>query len=400
MSEEVEPKERQSKRQKVLKEQKLPAEKDAILKSGQSTGTKIKHHAQDLYFGKQYHKLDNVRKDSISNGFNSILDLTNNSRERNGQRSLFTNEEWLKLSSKWNKQQENIEIIDLAMDSSDDDYCCKSVIDAFTLRGSSYMELDEIECFRDEENTVDLVDEFDDEKKWLSIWLASSLQKNNRDDKFYRDHRKTLREGKTVADQFYRFPGLTSREKKNIAGCCIQIAAVEGQVMNVKMVDQGLYVASHLGSLRLPSSQVEMRETRILLERLFTLKRNLLYLKNLFQKLEFDKSSESKSMERKLDIKRSPYENSSNEQSSSNESSNEEFSEEEISEEEASEEKVPRKDFSGVHKDAKYTDWVRGSWFPPPPKEDLRYDCVWHKHLFSLLVRQSSIHMFNPSLKH
>ncbi|CEP11461.1 hypothetical protein [Parasitella parasitica] len=92
-------------RAKVLKKKKLPAEKDAILKSGQSTGTIIKHHAQDLYFGKQYHKLDNVQKDSISNGFNSILDLTNNSPERNGQRSLFTNEEWLKLNKKWNKQK-------------------------------------------------------------------------------------------------------------------------------------------------------------------------------------------------------------------------------------------------------------------------------------------------------
>lgn len=102
---EEEPKVRQSKRQKVLKEKKLPTEKDAILKSGQSTGTKIKHHAQDLYFGKQYYKLDNIQKDSISNGFNSILDLTNNRPERNGQRSLFTNEEWLKLNSKWNKQK-------------------------------------------------------------------------------------------------------------------------------------------------------------------------------------------------------------------------------------------------------------------------------------------------------
>ena len=212
--------------------------------------------------------------------------------------------------------------------------------------------------------------------------------KNNHDGKFYSDHRKILREGKTAVDQFYGFLGLKSREKRNITGCCIQIAGVEGQVMNIKLVDQGLYVASRLGSLRLPSSQVEMRKTRVLLQRLFTLKRNLLYLKNLFQKLEFDKSFDSKSMERKLNFKRSPYENSSSEQSFSNESSNEEISsqevsEEEISKEEASEEKVPSEDVSDVHKDTKYTSWVRGSWFPPPPKKDLRYDGVWHKHLFS-----------------
>jgi hypothetical protein len=141
--------------------------------------------------------------------------------------------------------------------------------------------------------------------------VCVEFAKNNHDGKFYSDHRKILREGKTVVDQFYGFLGLKSREKRNIAGCCIQIAGVEGQVMNIKLVDQGLYVAGRLGSLRLPSSQVEMRKTRVLLQRLFTLKRNLLYLKNLFQKLEFDKSSDSKSMKRKLNIKRSPYENSS-----------------------------------------------------------------------------------------
>ncbi len=57
-----EPKEKQSKHQKVLMEKKLPAEKGAILKSGQSTGTKIKHHAQDLYFEKQYHTLDMFKR--------------------------------------------------------------------------------------------------------------------------------------------------------------------------------------------------------------------------------------------------------------------------------------------------------------------------------------------------
>lgn len=99
-----EPRERNNKRQKVLREKKLPAEKDAILKSGKSTGTLIKHHAQDLYFGKLYHKLNNAEKDSISNGLNSILDLTNNSVDENSQRSLLE-AEWLDLNKKWNKQK-------------------------------------------------------------------------------------------------------------------------------------------------------------------------------------------------------------------------------------------------------------------------------------------------------
>lgn len=82
---------------------KLPAEKDALLNSGQSAGTKIKHHAQFIYFGHQYHKLDNAQKGSISNGLNSILDLTNHNSGSNDQRSLFTKEELLTLNNKWNK---------------------------------------------------------------------------------------------------------------------------------------------------------------------------------------------------------------------------------------------------------------------------------------------------------
>lgn len=59
---------------------------------------------------------------------------------------------------------------------------------------------------------------------------------------------------------------------------------------------------------------------------------------------------------------------------------------EETFEEEASEEKVPSEEISGVHKDTKYANWIRGSWFPRSPKKDLRYDDVWHKQLFALLI--------------
>jgi hypothetical protein len=55
------------------------------------------------------------------------------------------------------------------------------------------------------------------------------------------------------------------------------MAGVDDQAMNVKLVDQGLYVTSQLGTLRLPSSHIGMRKVRVLLERLFTLKRNLLH---------------------------------------------------------------------------------------------------------------------------
>lgn len=97
--------------------------------------------------------------------------------------------------------------------------------------------------------------------------------------KFHSDHVKILREGKTIADQFYKFPGLKNKEKKVIAGCCIQIASVEGIVTNVKLVDDELYVASRLGLPRLPCSQIDMRKARVLLERLFSLKKNIAYEK-------------------------------------------------------------------------------------------------------------------------
>lgn len=205
--------------------------------------------------------------------------------------------------------------------------------------------------------------------------------KNNNDNKFYSDHRKILREGKTVVDQFYRFSDLKSREKRSIAGCCIQIAGVEGQVMNVRLVDQGLYVASRLGSLRLPSSHTELRKMRTLLERLFSLKANLVYIKNCLRNLEFDKSSE-KCMDKTLNTKRSPYENFPNESGSSDE----EISDQEDSEKETSEviKGKPTEEDTGINMDTKYISWIRGSWFPPPPKKDQTYDGIWHKYLFSL----------------
>ncbi|KAI7903430.1 uncharacterized protein BX663DRAFT_411176, partial [Cokeromyces recurvatus] len=54
---------------------------------------------------------------------------------------------------------------------------------------------------------------------------------------------------------------------------CIQIFGVEGQINQVKLVDDGLYISRGLGSLFLPTCGRDMYKTRILLERLMSMKK-------------------------------------------------------------------------------------------------------------------------------
>lgn len=46
----------------------------------------------------------------------------------------------------------------------------------------------------------------------------------------------------------------------------MQIAGPDGQMSKAKLVNNGLYAASHLGSLRLPSTQIDLRNLCTLLE--------------------------------------------------------------------------------------------------------------------------------------
>lgn len=84
----------------------------------------------------------------------------------------------------------------------------------------------------------------------INIEFAKTLENS----KYQLDHRKILRESKTIADTFYKNPNLDVRYKSNIQANCIQVTGVEGQVFVVKLVDNGLYVSQKVGSLRLPSS--------------------------------------------------------------------------------------------------------------------------------------------------
>lgn len=83
----------------------MSKEKNTILKKQNSVGTVLKKKANDIYNGNQYHKLDNIQKNTVCNGFNSILDLCGNQNEENSQRRLFNDEEWKTLNKLFNKRK-------------------------------------------------------------------------------------------------------------------------------------------------------------------------------------------------------------------------------------------------------------------------------------------------------
>ncbi|KAI8344896.1 hypothetical protein EDC96DRAFT_449436, partial [Choanephora cucurbitarum] len=124
---------------------------------------------------------------------------------------------------------------------------------------------------------------------------------------------------------------------------------IDLRVCYLSSVDKGLYVANHVGSLRLPSSGADLRKARTLLERLFTLKHDICKQSEQFEAMENERVARKQSMEAKQNKTRFPYEN----------------------------------DVNDSARDEKYTSWVRSSWFPPPPKKDVKYQGVWPKCLFS-----------------
>ncbi|KAI9478515.1 MAG: hypothetical protein EXX96DRAFT_571212 [Benjaminiella poitrasii] len=129
----------------------------------------------------------------------------------------------------------------------------------------------------------------------------------------------------------------------------------------VKLVDNGLYVASHLGSLRLPSSQMDLRKLRTLLERLFTLKKIIVGQKAYYDMIEHSECATRKSIEFKQNTERSPY--SPSHQSSPSSPSL----------------------LSTSSSNEGYITWVRGTWFSPSKKKDRKYEGEWNPSLFSPL---------------
>ncbi|RCH80434.1 hypothetical protein CU098_001807, partial [Rhizopus stolonifer] len=63
--------------------------------------TKIKNHAINMILDSVYNKLDEDKKNTISNSFNSVLDLSNEREGANTQKSLFSDFEWRDLKQKY-----------------------------------------------------------------------------------------------------------------------------------------------------------------------------------------------------------------------------------------------------------------------------------------------------------
>ncbi|KAI8058712.1 hypothetical protein BDF21DRAFT_467560 [Thamnidium elegans] len=54
--------------------------------------------------GKKFSELNTLEKITVSNGFNSILDLTDNNDDSVSQKTLFTKEQWEELNNLYNKK--------------------------------------------------------------------------------------------------------------------------------------------------------------------------------------------------------------------------------------------------------------------------------------------------------
>ncbi|KAG1168218.1 hypothetical protein G6F46_004858 [Rhizopus delemar] len=107
----------------------------------------------------------------------------------------------------------------------------------------------------------------------------------------------------------------------------------------IKLVDNGLNAANKLGSLRLPSTGLDMRKARTLIERLFTTKKDAKYLAKCHTILSNGVALALKSTNQKQNNKRSPYD----------------------------------KEQDDEIKSGHYCAWIRGSWFPPLQKKDKPY---------------------------
>ncbi|KAI7897712.1 uncharacterized protein BX663DRAFT_584304 [Cokeromyces recurvatus] len=366
-------KNRRSKRVKTKKS--VPAEKDTISEGfTQSVASIIKERANSIYLDKAYHKLDNASKNTISNGFNSILDLSDNNEGKNSQKSFFTEDQWKTLNDLWNKKKswkplpsgisfELKEIETLAKTNIKSAYVKSLEMQAkyaFSENEEYFKVYSSIlSTIHHNKNILNLGVKnkmYTEEDYVVNVWSpilsagesvsadSSESKKNNdhtkkgtigdkvdlrvctrsasgkivdllnfefsnnmADNKIFTDHRKTLCEAKTVADKFYRSPLIKKRTKKNLRSYSVQIAQVEGQITSLRLMDNGLYVATKIGSLRLPTSGHELRYARVVLERLYDLKDSAAALAAIYSSMEHEEMARRKSLATHLNNQRSPY---------------------------------------------------------------------------------------------
>ncbi|EIE75681.1 hypothetical protein RO3G_00385 [Rhizopus delemar RA 99-880] len=186
-------------------------------------------------------------------------------------------------------------------------------------------------CCKDRNKLVDL----------LNGEIAKD-QTNNK--KYFDDHAKLCRESKIISDQFYSSPHVKNKEKKTLKVRGIQLCGIEGEIIETRLVEEGLYTFSVLGSLRLPIPEDHLYRLRTLIERLFEIKRGCLALARIYRKMKEARKDFEKNMAKNRNTRRSPGSNSDVE------------------------------DHDAVIKSVKYIGWVRGSWFPPSRSNSKVYD--------------------------
>ncbi|KAG1467619.1 hypothetical protein G6F56_004309 [Rhizopus delemar] len=344
----------------------FPNEQDTILAGFEkSVASMIKYHAHQTHMNKKYSELDNYAKNSVSNGFNSILDLTENNVHPLNQKAIFTDEQWKQLNHAWNKRinwnpiskgftEELKEIEKLAEFDIREAYKLslnKQIKYAFT-EEESYFKIyslilsslnfnSDLFSFNNKKDPME-------QDFVVKIWgpIISTI---------FDDSALFTKWGDSVYEESSKAKGEISKENSSIGDkvdcrVCTQGPDVgaEGKVNKLNLVDNGLYVATKLGSLRLPTSGIELRKARTLIERLFTLKRDAKYLANCHTMLSNETAAALKSMDRKQNNSRSPYD-----------------------EEQDKEKKIDH-----------YCNWVRGSWFPPSQKKDKPYYGQYPTSLF------------------
>lgn len=144
-------------------------------------------------------------------------------------------------------------------------------------------------CCQVQKATVDLI----------NVTFARNVSKGR--------HRKLSREAKNSVDQLYNSPFLSNHTKRSINGHCIQIFGVDGQMSQVKLVDDGSYVVRWLGSLRLPTCGSDMHKARILLEQLMEMKKMTQSNRDHYFKMVNNKTIKSKPMNQWQRRDRSSY---------------------------------------------------------------------------------------------
>lgn len=105
-------------------------------------------------------------------------------------------------------------------------------------------------------NKIDFRICYKDYDKLVNLLNGEIVKQQTDGNKYYHDHTELSHEAKIVADSFYVSPFVKNKDKKSLKVCGLQIAAVEGEIVEIRLVDKGLYVFSNLDSLRLPVKMI------------------------------------------------------------------------------------------------------------------------------------------------